>query len=117
MTDRYIRPSAKAVIYFPEGNYILQNEASKDRRIRISMGDIVLKGAGRNKTTLEMTVANNSPEPVTQMWNAPVMMEFKHNTGLGEPIANITEDAPVGSKTVAATALGIKSETGYAWCL
>ncbi|MBR8706068.1 DUF4955 domain-containing protein [Bacteroides pyogenes] len=109
MTDRYIRPSAKAVIYFPEGNYILQNEASKDRRIRISMGDIVLKGAGRNKTTLEMTVANNSPEPVTQMWNAPVMMEFKHNTGLGEPIANITEDAPVGSKTVAATALGIKS--------
>src|SRR3712207_7275351 len=48
---------------FPEGNYILQNEASKDRRIRISMGDIVLKGAGRNKTTLEMTVANNSPEP------------------------------------------------------
>ena len=84
MTDRYIKENAKAIIYFPEGNYILQDEDSKDRRIRISMSDIVLKGAGRNKTTLEMTAANNSPKPTEEMWNAPVMMEFKHNTGLGE---------------------------------
>ena len=28
------------------------------------------------------------------MWNAPVMMEFKHNTGLRESIGVITEDAP-----------------------
>ncbi|MCI7071548.1 MAG: DUF4955 domain-containing protein [Bacteroides pyogenes] len=109
MTDRYINASAKAVIYFPAGNYILQNADSKDRRIRISMGDIVLKGAGREKTTLEMTVANNSPKPVTQMWNAPVMMEFKHNTGLNNSIATISEDASIGSKTVAATAVRIKA--------
>ena len=40
--------------------------------------------------------ANNSPKPTEEMWNAPVMMEFKHNTGLGESIGAITEDAPIG---------------------
>ena len=103
MTDRYIKENAKAIIYFPEGNYILQDEGSKDRRIRISMSDIVLKGAGKNKTTLEMTAANNSPKPTEEMWNAPVMMEFKHNTGLKESIGVITEDAPIGSRTITAS--------------
>ncbi|MCS3025618.1 hypothetical protein NXW75_21570 [Bacteroides xylanisolvens] len=109
MTDRYIKENAKAIIYFPEGNYILQDEDSKDRRIRISMSDIVLKGAGRNKTTLEMTAANNSPKPTEEMWNAPVMMEFKHNTGLGESIGAITEDAPIGSKTITASLTGVSA--------
>ena len=109
MTDRYIKENAKAIIYFPEGNYILQDEDSKDRRIRISMSDIVLKGAGRNKTTLEMTAANNSPKPTEEMWNAPVMMEFKHNTGLKESIGVITEDAPIGSRTITASLTGVSA--------
>ena len=109
MTDRYIKENAKAIIYFPEGNYILQDEDSKDRRIRISMSDIVLKGAGKNKTTLEMTAANNSPKPTEEMWNAPVMMEFKHNTGLKESIGVITEDAPIGSRTITASLTGVSA--------
>ena len=109
MTDRYIKENAKAIIYFPEGNYILQDEDSKDRRIRISMSDIVLKGAGRNKTTLKMTAANNSPKPTEEMWNAPVMMEFKHNTGLKESIGVITEDAPIGSRTITASLTGVSA--------
>ena len=107
-TDRYINENAKAIIYFPEGNFILQDADSKDRRIRMSMGNVVLKGAGRNKTTLEMTVANNSPKPTTEMWNAPVMMEFKHNTGLTE-LGTITADAPIGSKSVTASVTGVSS--------
>ena len=107
MTDRYIKENARAIIYFPEGNYILQDAASKDRIIRISMGNIVLKGAGRDKTTIEMTAANNSP--TTEMWKAPVMIEFKHNTGLGEAIGTVTEDAPLGSKTVKAGLTGVNS--------
>lgn len=107
-TDRYINENAKAIIYFPEGNFILQDADSKDRRIRMSMGNIVLKGAGRNKTTLEMTVANNSPKPTTEMWNAPVMMEFKHNAGLTE-LGAITADAPIGSKSVTASVTGVSS--------
>ena len=107
-TDRYINENAKAIIYFPEGNFILQDADSKDRRIRMSMGNVVLKGAGRNKTTLEMTVANNSPKPTTEMWNAPVMMEFKHNTGLTE-LGAITADAPIGSKSVTASVTGVSS--------
>ena len=108
MTDRYIKENAKAVIYFPEGNYILQDKASQNRRIRMSMGNIVLKGAGKDKTTLEMTVANTSPNPTTEMWNAPVMMEFKHNTGLTE-LGTITADAPIGSKSVTASVTGVSS--------
>ncbi|WP_195662399.1 DUF4955 domain-containing protein [Bacteroides congonensis] len=107
-TDRYIKENAKAVIYFPEGNYILQDEASQNRRIRMSMGNIVLKGAGKDKTTLEMTVANTSPNPTTEMWNAPVMMEFKHNSGLTE-LGTITADAPIGSKSVTASVTGVSS--------
>lgn len=109
MTDRYIKENAKAIIYFPEGNYILQDETSQNRRIRISMSDIVLKGAGRNKTTLEMTMANTSPEPIKEMWNSPVMMEFKHNTGLGTPVGSIAEDAPIGSKTITASLTGVSA--------
>lgn len=108
MTDRYIKENAKAIIYFPEGNYILQDADSKDRRIRMSMGKIVLKGAGRDKTTLEMTVANNSPKPDTEMWNAPVMMEFKHNSSWTS-IGSVTDDAPIGSKAVNVAASGISS--------
>ncbi|WP_368114241.1 DUF4955 domain-containing protein [Bacteroides sp. RTP21281st1_E4_RTP21281_210402] len=108
MTDRYIKENAKAVIYFPEGNYILQDKASQNRRIRMSMGNIVLKGAGKDKTTLEMTVANTSPNPTTEMWNAPVMMEFKHNSGLTE-LGTITADAPIGSKSVTASVTGVSS--------
>lgn len=107
-TDRYIKENAKAVIYFPEGNYILQDEAFQNRRIRMSMGNIVLKGAGKDKTTLEMTVANTSPNPTTEMWNAPVMMEFKHNSGLTE-LGTITADAPIGSKSVTASVTGVSS--------
>ena len=62
-----------------------------------------------------MTAANNSPKPTEEMWNAPVMMEFKHNTGLGESVGTITEDAPIGSKTITASLAGV---SGGSWiCL
>ena len=109
-TDRYTNENARAIIYFPEGNYILQDKESKDKTIRMSMGNIVIKGASRDKTTLEMTVANNSPNPETEMWKSPVMLEFKHNSSWSEKGASpVTEDAPIGSKTVTATASGLKN--------
>ncbi len=43
------------------------------------------------------------------MWNAPVMMEFKHNTGLKESIGAITEDAPIGSRTITASLTGVSA--------
>lgn len=64
MTDRYIRPSAKAVIYFPEGNYILKNRSiQRPPEYVYQWATSYSKEPGRNKTTLEMTVASNSPEP------------------------------------------------------
>ena len=37
------------------------------------------------------------------------MMEFKHNTGLKESIGVITEDAPIGSRTITASLTGVSA--------
>ena len=37
MTDRYLKENAKAIIYFPEGNYILQDEGLSLIHISISL--------------------------------------------------------------------------------
>ena len=99
-TIRFLKEHAKAIIYFPEGSFILQDESSKNKTIDMTMGDIVLKGAGRDKTIIEMTAANNSASE-SQMWNAPVMMEFKHYSTWSY-ITDINTDASIGSKTVSA---------------
>lgn len=107
-TIRFLKEHAKAIIYFPEGSFILQDESSKNKTIDMTMGDIVLKGAGRNRTIIEMTAANNSASE-SQMWNAPVMMEFKHYSTWSY-ITDINTDASIGSKTVSATSTsGLKA--------
>lgn len=107
-TIRFLKEHAKAIIYFPEGSFILQDESSKNKTIDMTMGDIVLKGAGRDKTIIEMTAANNSASE-SQMWNAPVMMEFKHYSTWSY-ITDINTDASIGSKTVSANSTsGLKA--------
>ncbi|QIU93728.1 DUF4955 domain-containing protein [Bacteroides faecium] len=107
-TIRFLKEHAKAIIYFPEGRFILQDESSKNKTIDMTMGDIVLKGAGRDRTIIEMTAANNSASE-SQMWNAPVMMEFKHYSTLSY-ITDINMDASIGSKTVSVTSTsGLKA--------
>lgn len=107
-TIRFLKEHAKAIIYFPEGSFILQDESSKNKTIDMTMGDIVLKGAGRDRSIIEMTAANNSASE-SQMWNAPVMMEFKHYSTLSY-ITDINMDASIGSKTVSVTSTsGLKA--------
>lgn len=96
---------ANAVIYFPEGEYILQGEGETNTPLRLTMGNLIIKGAGRSKTTIKMAAANTQTKP-DQMWSTPVMLEIKHNSGLSD-IANITADASQGSSSVA-----VSSTTG-----
>lgn len=105
---RYQMNSAKAVIYFPEGEFVLQGEGENNMPLRLTMNDLVIKGAGRDKTTIKME-AQNEPARPNEMWSAPVMLELKNNSGLTD-LTDVTADAAKGtfSVEVGATA-GIKA--------
>lgn len=91
---------ANAIIYFPVGKYILRggDDAETIETLRLTMGNIIFKGAGRNKTTIEMAVKNNATDP-SKMWSTPNLIEFKHNSDLKEPTA-VTGDAEKGTFSI-----------------
>lgn len=92
--------NANAIIYFPVGKYILRggDDAETVETLRLTMGNIIFKGAGRNKTTIEMAVKNNATDP-SKMWSTPNLIEFKHNSDLKEPTA-VTGDAEKGTFSI-----------------
>ena len=99
--------SARAIIYFPEGKYVLHNqednvavddETYTSSAIVILGGNFVIKGAGRDKTQLIMD-AENWPENPDNMWSSPMMLNIKHNSGTSK-ISDVTADAPAGSFSV-----------------
>lgn len=100
---------ANSIIYFPAGKYILRggDDAETIETLRLTMGNIIFKGAGRNKTTIEMAEKNN---PATSdMWSTPNLIEFKHNSDLKELTA-VTGDAEKGTFSIeVASTSGIKA--------
>lgn len=111
---RYQMNKANAIIYFPEGEFILQGEGENNMPFRLTMNNLVIKGAGRDKTTIKMD-AENKPVRPNEMWSAPVMLELKHNSGLSV-LTDVTGDAEKGSFTVeVASTTGI--EKGAWVCL
>lgn len=91
--------NANAIIYFPEGNFILRGGAENEtvETLRLTMGNLIIKGAGADKTTLEMAVKNN---PTSEdMWSTPNLLEIKHNSGLSD-LTDVTGDAAQGTFSV-----------------
>ena len=90
---------ANAIIYFPVGKYILRggDDTETIETLRLTMGNIIFKGAGRNKTTIEMAVKNNPTS--TDMWSTPNLIEFKNNNGLGN-LTTVTGDAEKGTFSI-----------------
>lgn len=90
---------ANAVIYFPEGTFLLRGGAEDEtvETIRLTMGNLVLKGAGADKTVIEMGVENNPAN--SDLWSTPNLLEVKHNSGL-ENLSDVTGDAVKGSFSV-----------------
>lgn len=90
---------ANSIIYFPAGKYILRggDDAETIETLRLTMGNIIFKGAGRNKTTIEMAVKNNPNS--TDMWSTPNLIEFKNNNGLGN-LTTVTGDAEKGTFSI-----------------
>ena len=91
--------NANAIIYFPVGKYILRggDDTETIETLRLTMGNIIFKGAGRNKTTIEMAVKNNPTS--TDMWSTPNLIEFKNNNGLGN-LTTVTGDAEKGTFSI-----------------
>ena len=91
--------NANAIIYFPVGKYILRggDDAETVETLRLTMGNIIFKGAGRNKTTIEMAVKNKPNS--TDMWSTPNLIEFKNNNGLGN-LTTVTGDAEKGTYSI-----------------
>lgn len=91
-------PSAKAIIYFPEGEFILHTSADdvggKSSALLLRVGDFVLKGAGRDKTTLLMTDPNLPAN--SDMYSSPVLIDLRHYSGLTD-LTPVTSDAKKGS--------------------
>ncbi|MCM1178075.1 MAG: DUF4955 domain-containing protein [Clostridium sp.] len=102
------KPSAKAIVYFPEGEFILHT-ADDDvvvdgkrtsRGIIIRAGEFVLKGAGRGKTTITM---QDPCQPTDQavMYSSPDMLLITHWTSFtSQSNWAVTADAAKGSFSV-----------------
>lgn len=118
------RQSAKAIIYFPEGNWILHTSdddiesGTQSQALVILGGDIILKGAGRDKTRLIMKDPNRPSRGENVMYSSPDMLQFKNNSGYANMnvLAEVTGKAVKGSFEVEVSGVtGLK--TGDWVCL
>ncbi len=104
-----------AIIYFPPGKYILQDDKEINESIHLTMGNFIIKGAGRGLTTIKMDAKNKLVTPGS-LWTCPTMIEIKHYTGVKDEIAKVTGDAAKGSFEVAVSSAS-KIKAGDWVCL
>ena len=105
---------ANAIVYFPEGEFILhtsdddnlaEDGKTYSRTIQIRAGNFILRGAGRDKTILVMQDKNLPTDPEV-LYSSPLMIDFKHNSGLGTADNGVqfdiavTKNAPKGAFSV-----------------
>lgn len=104
------KPNAKAIIYFPEGEYILHSkddnttnaETGKvtSNTLNLVMGHVIIKGAGRDKTFLTMEDPMLPTNP-NIMYSSPKMISIRHNGGGDNNIlATVTGSAKKGDMSI-----------------
>ena len=104
------KPNAKAIIYFPEGEYILHSkddnttnaETGKvtSNTLNLVMGHVIIKGAGRDKTFLTMEDPMLPTDPKV-MYSSPKMISIRHNGGKDNlPLAKVTGSAKKGDMSI-----------------
>ena len=102
--------NAKAIIYFPEGEYILHSkddnttnaETGKvtSNTLNLVMGHVIIKGAGRDKTFLTMEDPMLPTDP-NVMYSSPKMISIRHNGGKGDSqLAKVTGSAKKGDMSI-----------------
>lgn len=104
------KPDAKAIIYFPEGEYILHSKddntinAKTDKvtsnTLNLVMGHVIIKGAGRDKTFLTMEDPMLPTDP-NVMYSSPKMISIRHNGGKGDSqLTKVTGSAKKGDMSI-----------------
>lgn len=99
------KEKANAIIYFPEGEYILHTAADDvngiSRSIQIRSGNLIIRGAGKDKTKLVMQ-APNQPKDPSKLYSSPDMIQIKHNSAHSsfQPAITITADVVKGDHSV-----------------
>ena len=84
-TTRFLAGNVKAIIYFPEGEWVLQEEGEQNCKLDVTMGQYVIRGAGCGKTRLCMNVAN-TPANLDQAWSAPTILNLTYHSGLTDKV-------------------------------
>jgi hypothetical protein len=95
--------SANAVVYFPEGEYILHTSADdvegRSQSIQIRTSNFIIKGAGRDKTKIIMQDPNQPAS--SALYSSPDMIQLKHNSTHGSKVnINVAADSPKGSHSL-----------------
>lgn len=104
------KPNAKAIIYFPEGEYILHSKDDNttnaktgkvtSNTLNLVMGHVIIKGAGRDKTFLTMEDPMLPTDP-NVMYSSPKMISIRHNGGKGDSqLAEVTGSAKKGDMSI-----------------
>lgn len=111
-------PNAKVLIYFPEGDYVLHDDRDNTKNpdkiteyedelgnntshsIDIFGGNVIIKGAGRDKTRLIMDTPNLPNN--NAMYSSPVMISIRNNAWLPKDndfgkVSDVTGDASKGN--------------------
>ena len=102
--------NANAIIYFPEGEYILHSkddnttnaETGKEssNTLNLVMGHVIIKGAGRDKTFLTMEDPMLPTDPKV-MYSSPKMISIRHNGGKDNlQLAKVTGSAKKGDMSI-----------------
>lgn len=102
--------NANAIIYFPEGEYILHSkddnttnaETGKvtSNTLNLVMGHVIIKGAGRDKTFLTMEDPMLPTDPKI-MYSSPKMISIRHNGGKDDlQLAKVTGSAKKGDMSI-----------------
>ena len=102
--------NAKAIIYFPEGEYILHSKDDNttnaeirkvtSNTLNLVMGYVIIKGAGRDKTFLTMEDPMLPTDP-NVMYSSPKMISIRHNGGKGDSqLAKVTGSAKKGDMSI-----------------
>ena len=99
------KEQANAIIYFPEGEYILHTAEDDvngvSRSIQIRCGNLIVRGAGKDKTKLVMQ-SPNLPKDPSKLYSSPEMIQIKHNSAHSsfQPAVTITADVKKGDHSV-----------------
>lgn len=90
-----------AVIYVPAGRYELHDSDAPNAPIIIDGDNIVLRGAGRDRSILSMSAPGKALDAT--LWNTPELLSFRYVRSRSDEqlqLCDITADAPAGSHEI-----------------